>query len=134
MGGGDEAADDGDAGEFRCGDALDGGAIAIEEPGALDEVAGRVAADGEFGEEDQVWRRRRAPARANRMIFVSITGKISDCGVDLAESNLHSFSLEGWMEEVETGVREFALDVHDFDFSPLPGARRRDATLVFFLP
>ncbi len=86
----------GDAGEHgyrqlarRHGQFVHGRSAPHQEAGFLKEVGGRIAADGELGED----REARAPLRcavAGGNNFLEITRKITDRGVDLGQRNLHS--------------------------------------------
>ena len=77
-----------------CGQFVDGGAAAGEKAGLLKKVGGRIAADGELGENRQARAQIRGAAAGGDNFF-QISGEISDRGIDLAKCDLHSFSLNG---------------------------------------
>ena len=79
--GSDQATYHGDAASFR-GDAIDGFTIARNERRAFDEIARRIAANGELREQDQPC---AMGLSATRVIddFPGVAGKVSDRGVNL---------------------------------------------------
>ena len=80
--GSDQATYHGDAAGFR-GDAIDGFTIARNERRAFHEIAWRIAANGELGEQDQPCAMGLSPARVIDD-FRGVAGKVSDRGVNLA--------------------------------------------------
>ena len=87
-------------------DLLDGLAIARDEGGPLDQIARRIAAHRQFGKQDQPGAARlRAPGKLDDL--GGVAGEISDRGVDLAERNLHIFSVkqEGGLRLSGFGLR-----------------------------
>lgn len=86
----------GDAGEHgyrqlsrRHGQFVHGRSAPHQEAGFLKEVSGRIAADGELGEDREARTPLRcAVARGNN--FLEVTRKITDRGVDLGQRNSHS--------------------------------------------
>ncbi len=90
--GSDEAADDGDA---AClgGNLLDGLAIARDKRWPLDQIARRISAHRQLGKQNQSRAAGlRAPGKLDDLCRVA--GEISDRGIDLAERNLHMFSVK----------------------------------------
>ena len=67
-------------------------AAAGEEAWLFKEVGGRIAADGEFGENGEA-SALICSAAAGRNDLFQIAGEIPDRGVDLGERDLHIFSL-----------------------------------------
>ena len=81
------AADHGDALRLR-GNLLDGVAVARDERRPLDQIARRIAADGEFRKQNQA---RAGVARLQGKLddLGGVAGEIPHGGVDLAQGNLH---------------------------------------------
>src|ERR1700730_15781086 len=92
MRGSYQTTDNGDAAGLR-GDLLGSLAIARDEGRAFDQIAGRVAADRQLGKQDQSGADR---LRATGVVddLGGVAGEISDRGIDLAERNLHIFSVK----------------------------------------
>jgi len=67
-------------------------AAAGKEAGLLKKVGGRIAADGQLGEYGQPDALRGGPPAGGNNLF-KISAEISNCGIDLGESDLHTFSL-----------------------------------------
>ena len=74
------------------GELIDGRAAAGEKAGLLKEVGGRIAADGEFGEDGEARAQVRGAAAGGNDFF-EISGEIPDRGIDLGECDLHISSL-----------------------------------------
>ena len=91
--GSDEAGDDGDGQRGGCGgDFLHGFSGAGDEGGFFEEIGGRIAADGEFGEDDEIG------VGCGGLVgeihdFGGVAVEIPDGGIDLCQRDLHCFSL-----------------------------------------
>src|SRR4051812_21861138 len=86
-----EAADDGD---LRNGlrNLIHDPLVALYKGGFFQQVTRRIAADSEFRKENHLRALRKGLARRLYDLF-GITGEITDCWVDLPESNLHTSSV-----------------------------------------
>ncbi len=89
VGAADVAGHDGN-GEVRGvgGELLDSMLGVREEAGLFDQVAGRVAGDGEFGKDDEVGAARGGVA-GEAGHEGAVAGQVADRGVDLAQGDAH---------------------------------------------
>ncbi len=93
SGGSHQAADHGDALRFRR-DALDRLSVPRDERRTVHQVARRITADRQFGKQNESG---PGGSRALREFddLGGVAGEISDGRIDLAERNLHAFSVKG---------------------------------------
>jgi hypothetical protein len=91
MSGCNKAADDGDS-AGALGYVLDGFTIAGDEGGLFDEIARRIAANGEFGKKNQLGA-GLAGALGEIDDFRGVAVEIPDGRIDLSQRNDHVFSL-----------------------------------------
>jgi hypothetical protein len=85
-------ADERDHVRRRAGDLSERLARGAQEPGAKQEILGRVAGDSELGEEDEI-RPLGSCLRYGRDDFVAVPVEVSDGQVQLCECQSHGFRL-----------------------------------------
>ena len=73
----------------RLRDLLDRAARRADEPGAEQQVLGRVAGDDELGEEDEVGARARAPRSSQSTTRRGVAVDVADDAIDLCECESH---------------------------------------------
>ena len=93
MGRGHQSANHGDAAGLG-GNAFHRLAIAGDKRRTLDQVPGRIAADGQLGEQDQAGAGRPRLLREVDDLG-GVAGEIPNCGIDLSQRDLHTSSVKG---------------------------------------
>ena len=88
---------------------------ASEEAGFLKEVGGRIAADGQLGEDGQARAQIGSPA-AEGHDFLQISSEIPDRRIDLGQCDLHISSLNGSGGE-RPPTRAIAFNCSGFEMS-----------------
>src|SRR6185437_1577637 len=94
--------------------------VALNEGRFFQQVARRIAAHREFGKQNHLRAQRKGMARRVNDLF-GITGEITNCWVDLPESNLHSSSLNRCFDFASALFTTAASSLGPAEPCPVPG-------------